>query len=110
MPTFIITANYTAEGMKGLMGGAKNRREVIGGLIKAAGGTMKDMYMTTGDSDVLVIADMPDAVDGMAVNMAIGASGSAANFRTIRAWSPEEFEGVAKKAAGLAGNYAPPGS
>ncbi len=110
MPTFIIQANYTEDAVKGLMKGAKNRRAVISGLVEKAGGTLKDMYMTTGSHDVMAIVDMADGADALAVNMAIASSGSAMGFRTIRAWSPEEFEGIATKAAQLAGAYTPPGS
>ncbi|MDG4647598.1 GYD domain-containing protein [Roseibacterium sp. SDUM158017] len=110
MPTFIVQACYTREGVKGLMSGAKGRRKAIGALIEAAGGTLKDMYMTTGSHDVLAIAEMPDGADSMAVNMAIAASGVADSFQTMRAWSPEEFEGVAEKAAKIAASYKAPGS
>ncbi|MEM9319078.1 MAG: GYD domain-containing protein [Pseudomonadota bacterium] len=108
MPTFIITANYTSDAIKGLMGGAKNRRGVIAGLVEAAGGSLKDMYITTGANDVMAIVDLPDGADALAVNMAIGASGAAANFHTTRAWSPEELEDVAQKAAGIAAAYKHP--
>lgn len=110
MPTFIIHANYTQDAVKGLMSGAKNRRAVIAGLIEKAGGTLKDMYMTTGEHDVLAIADMPDGADAIAVNMAIAASGAASGFVTSRGWTPEEFEAIAKKAGSLAASYKAPGS
>ncbi len=109
MPTFIIQASYTQDAIKGLIKSAAGRRAVIAGLVEKAGGKLKDMYMTTGDYDVVAIADMPDGSNAMAVNMAIAASGAAGNFRTIRGWSPEEFEDIAKQAAGLVGTYSPPG-
>ena len=110
MPTFIITANYTHEAVKGLMKSAGGRRAVIAGIVEKAGGTLKDMYITTGASDVLAICDMPDGADAIAVNMAIGASGGATNFNTIRAWSPEQFEDIASKAADIVASYTMPGS
>lgn len=109
MPTFIVQANYTMDTVKAYMGGATNRREVIAGIISAAGGTMKAMYITTGPYDVLCIAEFPDCADGLAVNMVIGASGAASGFNTVQAWSPEAFEGIAQKAAGIAASYSPPG-
>ncbi|MBF9032174.1 GYD domain-containing protein [Rhodobacterales bacterium HKCCE3408] len=109
MPTFIVTANYTEAGIKALMGGAKGRRAAIAKIVEAAGGKLKDMYMTTGSHDVLTICEMPDGTDGMAVNMVIAASGVASNLQTIRAWTPEEFEKVAAKAGKIAASYSPPG-
>ncbi len=108
MPTYMVRANYTEAGIKGMMGGGKNRRAAIAAIVEAAGGTLKDMYMTTGSHDVLAICDMPNADSGMAVNMVIGASGVACNFETIRCWSPEEFEEIAGRAAGIASAYTPP--
>lgn len=109
MPTFIIQATYTQDAIKGLVKGAAGRRAVIAGLVEKAGGKLKDMYMTTGEYDVIAIADMPDGANAIAVNMAIAASGGAAKFNTIRGWSPEEFEGIARQAAELTGAYTPPG-
>jgi uncharacterized protein with GYD domain len=110
MMTFIVQANYTASAVKGLIGGAKGRRAVISGLIEAAGGKMKEMYMTTGDHDVMVIAEAPNAEAVLAVNMAIAASGAAAGLKTIRAFSPEEFEKIAQTAGKISGAYKAPGA
>ncbi len=109
MPTFIVQANYSMDAVKGMMGGAKNRREVIAGIIEAAGGRMVDMYMTTGEYDILCITEFDSLTDGLAVNMVVGASGAATGFNTIQAWSPEEFQDIAAKAAGIAASYTPPG-
>jgi uncharacterized protein with GYD domain len=110
MPTFIVQANYTQSAVKGLISGAKNRRAVIAGLIEAAGGTMKEMYMTTGSHDILVIADAPNPDTVVAVNMAIAASGAAEGLTTCRAFTPEEFENIAAKAGKLAAAYSAPGT
>jgi len=108
MPIFIVSASYTQDAIKGFMGGATGRRAAVAAIVEKAGGTLKDLYMTTGAHDVMAIVDMPDGGDALAVNMAIAAAGGAANFQTIRAWSPEEFEGIAKKAASISGTYTPP--
>ena len=110
MPTFIITANYTQEAVQGLLKNPAGRREVIADIVEKAGGTLKDLYITMGSTDVIAIADMPDGGNAVAVNMAIGASGGATNFTTMRAWTPEEFEDVANRAAGIVESYSLPGS
>lgn len=110
MPTFIINANYTPATVKGLMKNARNRRAAVAALVEKAGGKLKEMYVTTGAHDVMIIADLPDGSDALAINMAIGNSGAGTGFETIRAWTPEEFEAVAGKAAEIAGAYSPPGS
>lgn len=109
MPTFIITASYTDDAIKGFMGGATGRRAAVAAIVEKAGGTLKDLYMTTGAKDVMAIVDMPDGADALAVNMVIGAAGGATDFQTVRAWTPEEFEGIAGKAAAIAASYTPPG-
>ncbi|MDJ1008842.1 MAG: GYD domain-containing protein [Paracoccaceae bacterium] len=110
MPIFIVTASYSQDTVKGLMTHAQGRRAAVGKLVEKGGGTLLDMYMTTGPHDVMAIVEMPDGGDVVAVNMAIAASGAAVHLNTIRAWSPEEFEGIAKKATEISGAYSPPGT
>lgn len=109
MPTFIVTASYTRDAIKGLMGHPQGRRAAVAGIVEKGGGTLREMFMTTGATDILCIVDMPEGGDVMAVNMAIGASGAATGLHTIRAWTPEEFEAIAHKAAQISGAYTPPG-
>jgi uncharacterized protein with GYD domain len=79
-------------------------------MVEAAGGKVVALYMTTGDSDVLLISEFADGDTAVALGMAAAASGSVSNLSTCRAWTGEEFKSVAQNASKLAGAYTPPGA
>ncbi len=110
MPTFITFASYSHSGIKGFVDKPSDRSDVIKGLIEKAGGKLIALYMTTGSNDVVLIFDVPDGSDAVAVGMAAAASGSLSKIETVRAWPSSEFKGIAEKAAKVASAYKPPGN
>ncbi len=109
MPVFITYASYSQSGAKGLLSKPADRSHVLSALIEKAGGKLVALYFTTGSNDVVLVSEMAEESDAVAVGMAIAASGSASKIETVRAWTPSEFKGVAEKAAKVAGTYQPPG-
>ena len=78
MPKFLISARYTAEGLKGLKKDkASGREKAIAAACKAAGGKLDAMYYALGKDDVFVIADLPSHVHAASLCIAVGASGMA---------------------------------
>jgi uncharacterized protein with GYD domain len=67
------------------------------------------MYFTTGSNDVVLVTEVADGSDAVAVGMAVAASGSLSKIETVRAFTPSEFKGIAEKAAKVTGAYTPPG-
>jgi len=57
----------------------------------------------------VLVSELPDGSDAVAMGMAVAASGALSKIETVRAWTPSEFKGVAEKAAGFASAYTPPG-
>ena len=109
MPLFITYASYSHSGVKGLVDKPSDRSGPVKALIEKAGGKVVAMYNTTGSNDVVLIYDVPDGSDAVAVGMAAAASGSLSKLETVRAWRSSEFKGIAEKAAKVAGAYKPPG-
>ena len=105
MPRYLIQASYTAEGAKGIAkdGGSK-RKAFIGELVKRSGGTMESFDFAFGDADVYVICDMPNVASGVALSLAVNASG-AVNLKTIPLISAEDMDAAAKQQIA----YRPPG-
>ena len=68
------------------------------------------MYNTTGTNDVVLVTDLADGSDAVAIGMAVAASGALSRIETVRAWTPSEFKGIAEKAARVASSYTPPGT
>ncbi|MDR3422788.1 MAG: GYD domain-containing protein [Xanthobacteraceae bacterium] len=109
MPTFITYASYSQSGAKGLVDKPADRTGVIKGLVEKAGGKFVAMYFTTGSNDVVLVTDVPDGTDAVALGMAVAATGSISKVETVRAFTPSEFKGIAEKAAKFSGAYTPPG-
>jgi len=105
MPKYLLEVSYTAEGAKGLLkdGGSK-RRAAAQAVIESVGGKMESFYYAFGDRDVLVIADVPDAVSAAAMAVALGASGAVRGKTTVLL-TADDLDAAVKKSA----QYTPPG-
>ena len=108
MPRFIVTGNYTAEAMKGMIANPSDREAAARAVVDAAGGTLESYYVTTGASDFAIKVTVDDVTDLIAGLMATGASGAVSNLQTVRAFTADEFTEIQKKAAALAGSYKAP--
>jgi uncharacterized protein with GYD domain len=105
MSKYLIQVNYVGEGIKGLLKeGGSSRRAHIEKLFKSMGGTLEAFYYAFGDTDVCVIADLPDNVTAAAIVLTVNASG-AAICKTTVLMTPEEVDAAAKKTV----SYRPPG-
>ena len=82
MPKYLFEASYTEEGAKGLIrdGGSK-RRAAVDAMAKGLGGRVEAFYFTYGDTDALVIIDLPDSASATAASLTVGASGAARGRR-----------------------------
>ena len=97
MAKFLITASYTTEGARGLLKeGGTSRRAAIVKLIEGIGGKVEAFYFAYGENDAYVITDLPDATSGLAVSLAVNASG-AVRLSTIPLITPEEIDAASKK-------------
>lgn len=105
MPKFLIKANYTAEGMKGLQKDkASGREKSVAAACEAAGGKLDALYYALGDDDAFAIVDLPSHVNVSSLCVAIGASGMAST-RSVPLLTVAEMD----KALGEGVKYRPPG-
>jgi len=106
MPHYLIKANYGPEGVAGLSAsGGTARRDAIDEMIDGAGGKVESFYFAFGDSDVYVIAEMPDNETVAALALSINQSG-ATMISTVVLMTPEQMD----KAADMAVEYRRPGA
>lgn len=106
MPKYLIEAQYTADGLKGVLAkGGSSRRDVVQSMASELGGSLESFYFAFGDADAYVTLDMPDNVSVAAAAMTVSASGAAAAKTTVLL-TPEEIDEAAKQSV----NYVPPGS
>jgi uncharacterized protein with GYD domain len=97
MPKYLVKASYTAEGARGLVkDGGSARRAAVEKAAAALGGKLESFYFAYGDVDAYVILDLPDAVSGLALSMAVNSSG-VVHASTTPLITPEEVDAAAKK-------------
>jgi uncharacterized protein with GYD domain len=78
MPKYLVNVSYTLEGVKGLRNdGGTKREDVVRKTLEGLGGKLEAFYFTMGERDVLVIADLPDAVAAAALSLSVAAAGGA---------------------------------
>ena len=97
MPKYLMQVNYGADGVKGLLkDGGTRRRDVADKVVKSLGGKMEAFYFAFGETDVFVIADMPDNTSMAALGLALGATGTVTS-RTTVLMTPKEVDAATKK-------------
>jgi uncharacterized protein with GYD domain len=106
MPKYLVQVRYTAEGAKGLLtDGGTARRTVTEKAIASVGGKMEAFYFALGEVDAYVIADLPDDISVVALELVVNATGRVSS-NTVKLITPEDVDKAAKKAV----TYRAPGS
>ncbi|MEQ7008317.1 GYD domain-containing protein [Actinopolymorpha sp. B17G11] len=97
MAKFLVEANYTASGAKGLLKeGGTGRQAVVQDVCAQLGGKVEALYFAFGDHDLYSILEFPDNVSMAAVELAVKASG-AVDTRTVVLLTPEELDDATRK-------------
>jgi uncharacterized protein with GYD domain len=89
MPTFILSLNWTDQGIRKVKDAPK-RNKAAKELAKKVGLEIKQVYLTSGDDDLLLIVDTPSGDNVAKFALALGSLGNV-RTRTVRAWSESEF-------------------
>jgi uncharacterized protein with GYD domain len=106
MAKYLIIANLTAEGSKGLLKeGGSGRVDALNKLMASVGGTVDAVYWGFGTDDFYAIVDAPSHAAAAAASLAAAASG-ATKPRTVVLLTPEDLDA----AAGMAPQFRPPGA
>ena len=89
MPLFILTINWTDQGIRGVKDAPK-RAQASRDLAKKLGAEIKQIYLTSGESDLLAIVEAPSGDNVAKLAMTLGSQGNI-RTRTARAWTESEF-------------------
>jgi uncharacterized protein with GYD domain len=89
MPMFILSINWTDQGIRNVKD-APTRAQAARALGKKVGVEIKEIYLTSGESDLVAIVDTQTGDNVAKFAMALGAQGNV-RTRTARAWSEAEF-------------------
>lgn len=90
MPMFIMSLGWTDQGIRAVKDAPK-RSQAARDLAKKVGVDIKQLYLTSGDSDLLLIVDTPNGDNVAKFALALGALGNVRS-RTARAWPESEFQ------------------
>lgn len=90
MPMFIISLNWTDQGIRSVKQ-APQRAQAARDLGKKVGVEIKQLYLTSGDSDLVAIVDAQSGESVAKFAMALGTQGNVRS-RTARAWPEAEFQ------------------
>ncbi len=92
MPTYIVLGQFTDQGIKSVKDSPK-RADAMREMGKKTGVTVKDVYWTLGQYDVVTVVDAPDDAAVTAMLLSTGALG---NVRTtcMRAFNADEMSKV----------------
>ena len=95
MATFILLASFTDQGIRNVKETTK-RAEVFRELAKKCDVTVKELYWTVGQYDVVATLEAPDAATVTAVILSAGALGNV-RTQTLAAFSADEMRGILDK-------------
>ena len=92
MPTYLILINYTDQGMTKIRM-SRSRFDVAKGTLKAVGGKIKDIYLTMGRYDLVLVVKAPDDEAIAKFVLSLGAKGNV-RTETVRAFTENEYREI----------------
>ena len=95
MPTYIVLASFTEQGIKNVKDSPK-RADAFKDAAKKSGATVKEMLWTLGQYDIVTIVEAPDDATITAIGLNAGKQGNV-RTQTLRALSEAEMKGIIGK-------------
>lgn len=106
MANYLFRVNYTTEGFKGLLQeGGTSRRAAAEKALASIGGSLEGFYFGLGETDLFILADLPDNIAAAKLSVLTSATGTTSG-QTIPLLTAEDLDEVAKKGA----SYRAPGT
>ena len=95
MITYVVLMNFTDQGIRNAKDTLK-RADAFKDIAKKLGATVREMFWTQGQYDIVTIAEVPDEASGTALNMILCALGNV-RTQTLRAFSANEMKQIIAK-------------
>ena len=95
MATFIVLAGFTDQGIRNVKE-TIGRAEAFKEMAKKSGITIKDIYWTLGQYDVIAICEAPDDETATALSLNVCSRGNVRS-QTLRAFSFDEMKTILGK-------------
>ena len=95
MANYIVLGNFTDQGIH-FIKETEKRAEAFKSMAKDAGVTVKDVFWTLGQYDLIITMDAPDDESVTALGLSVGSLGNV-RTQTLRAFSAEEIGKILSK-------------
>jgi uncharacterized protein with GYD domain len=95
MAMYVVLANFTDQGVRNVKDSTK-RAEAFKELAKSSGATVKDLYWTLGQYDIVATVDAPDDMAITALGLTLAKAGNV-RTQTLRAFSQAEMGSILSK-------------
>ncbi len=105
MPIYITQGRYTREAVKGMIVRPEDRADAVSRLLSKAGGRLIGHYLTFGEYDFLLIAEIPNDTQAAAVLLAAASGGGVTGLKTTVAMTSIEAKGAFAAASDLAPGF-----
>jgi uncharacterized protein with GYD domain len=86
---FMLSGKFTDQGVRGIKDAPK-RAQAARDLAKKVGVEIKNVYMTTGDTDLVIFVEAPNGDNAVKFAIALGMQGNL-HTKTARAWPMDDF-------------------
>src|SRR5262245_22207142 len=97
MPTYIVLASFTEQGIRNIKDSPK-RADAFREMAKKAGATVKELFWTLGQYDIVTIVEAPDDETMTAIGLSAGKLGNV-RTQTLRAFTPADIKVILDKVA-----------
>ena len=95
MATYILLASFTDQGIRNVQDSPK-RANVFKQMAKACGATVKDVYWTLGEYDIVAVVEAADDISMTALGLSTGALGNV-RTQTMRAFTQADMKTILGK-------------
>lgn len=95
MATFLVLGCFTDQGVRAIKDSPK-RADAFKEMAKRIGVTVKDVYWTLGQFDIVAVCEAPDDATASALAFSVGALGNV-RTQTLRAFTQADIGGIMGK-------------
>jgi uncharacterized protein with GYD domain len=105
MPHYLCQVSYTPEGWAALLRKPVNRVEAVRPAVEKLGGTIEGAWFAFGESDLILLLDMPDNISAASFAIAAAGGGAVKSYKTTPLLSIED--GIEALKRGAKSGYKP---
>jgi uncharacterized protein with GYD domain len=105
MPHYLCQLSYTPEGWAALLRKPVNRVEAVRPAVEKLGGKIEGAWFAFGESDLIVLLDMPDNISAASFAIAAAGGGTVKSYKTTPLMSIDD--GIEALKRGAKSGYKP---